>query len=218
MMKTQHFGKTTILFLLMVYVISPQLVFGQNKNQKSIDSKVQKFLDGSRDSWSDWNVPYLDGQVLHDLIVEKGYTSALEIGTSTGHSSIWIAWGLSKTGGKLISIEIDEGRYKQAQDNIKKAGLIEFVDLKLADAHELVKKLNGPFDFVFCDADKDWYKQYFMDIDPNLKKGGCFTAHNVRDNFKGIKEFLSYVNSLENYETSIDKTSSSGISMSFKKY
>jgi len=58
-----------------------------------------------------------DGQLLHDLIVEHGYTRALEIGTSTGRSAIWMAWALSKTGGKLITIEIDERRYDEALAN-----------------------------------------------------------------------------------------------------
>ena len=48
-----------------------------------------------------------------------------------------------------------------------------------SDAHKLVKELKGPFDFVFSDADKEWYKNYFIDIDPKLKVGGCFTAHNI---------------------------------------
>src|SRR5690606_10285394 len=91
-------------------------------------------------------------------------TSAIEIGTSTGHSTIWMAWALSKTGGKLITIEIDEGRYNKAIENIAAAGLSEFVDARLGDAHELVKKIAGPIDFVFSDADKTWYTQYFKDL------------------------------------------------------
>ena len=68
------------------------------------------------------NVPGEDGQALYDLVVEKGYKNALEIGTSTGHSAIWIAWALSKTGGKLITVEIDEGRHREALANFEKAG------------------------------------------------------------------------------------------------
>lgn len=71
----------------------------------SLDARVEKFLNAKRSDWHDWNVPYQDGKVLHDLIVDNQYTRALEIGTSSGHSAIWIAWALSKTGGKLITIE-----------------------------------------------------------------------------------------------------------------
>ena len=63
------------------------------------DDRVQKFLEDNRNNWHDLNVPYEDGKVLFDLIVKNNYKSALEIGTSTGHSTIWLAWALSKTGG-----------------------------------------------------------------------------------------------------------------------
>jgi len=62
---------------------------------------VKKFLETHRGKWVDWNVPEVDGKVLHGLIIKNNYTKALEIGISTGHSAIWIAWALSKTGGKL---------------------------------------------------------------------------------------------------------------------
>ena len=183
---------------------------------KELDATVEKFLDENRRNWHDLNVPYNDGRTLFDLIVKNNYTRALEIGTSTGHSSTWMAWALSKTGGKLITIEIDEERYKTALKNFKKAGVEEFIDARLADAHQLVKELKGPFDFVFSDADKEWYTQYFKEVEPKLVVGGCFTAHNVTDGFGDVKRFLNYVRSLPNYETTIDRSSSSGISVSYK--
>jgi len=182
-----------------------------------LDAMVKRFLTENRTKWHDWNVPYEDGKVLYDLIIKNNYKRALEIGTSTGHSGIWIAWALSKTDGRLITIEIDKDRYRRALGNFKKAGVERFIDAKLADAHQLVRELEGPFDFVFSDADKEWYTQYFKDVDPKLVKGGCFTAHNVTDSFGGIKEFLDYVRSLPNYQTTIDRSSSSGISISYKR-
>jgi len=186
-------------------------------DHKSTDARVKEFLAKNKNNWHDLNVPYEDGEVLYRLIVENQYKSALEIGTSTGHSTIWLAWAMSKTGGKVITIEIDEGRHREALKNIKEAGLEKFVDARLADAHVLVKNLAGPFDFVFSDADKGWYVQYFKETDPKLSIGGCFTAHNVTNGFSGVGEFLEYVKSLENYTTTIDKTSSSGISISYKR-
>jgi len=188
-----------------------------HQTSRELDAKVEKFLNENRGRWYDWNVPYEDGKVLFSLIVKNNYRRALEIGTSTGHSAIWMAWALSKTGGRLITIEIDEDRYKMALKNFKKAGVEEFIDARLADAHELVKELKGQFDFVFSDADKEWYTQYFKDVNPKLIVGGCFTAHNVTDGFGGIKEFLAYIRSLPNYQTTIDRSSSSGISISYKK-
>jgi predicted O-methyltransferase YrrM len=193
-------------------------VFAQKSGaSKNLDAMVERFLNENRRNWHDLNVPYVDGKTLFNLIVKNNYRRALEIGTSTGHSAIWMAWALSKTGGRLITIEIDEGRYKTALKNFKKAGVEEFIDARLADAHQLVKELKGPFDFVFSDADKEWYTQYFKEVDPKLVVGGCFTAHNVTDGFSDVKRFLDYVRTLPNYETTIDRSSSSGISISYKK-
>jgi predicted O-methyltransferase YrrM len=207
-----------ISFILFLSIsINPAISKEPEKN-KNLDEKVGKFLESHRNQWVDWNVSEVDGKVLYDLIIRNNYTKALDIGTSTGHSAIWIAWALSKTGGKLITIEIHEGRYKKALANFKEAGLSEYIDARLADAHELVKELEGPFDFIFSDADKEWYKNYFVALDPKLEVGGCFTAHNVTwKSSRGIKEFLDYVLSLPNFETKIDRSSQQGISISCKK-
>jgi len=216
--RTSMKGLITCMCLSILLVGTVLSAFAQKTaTSKDLDAKVEKFLNDNRRNWHDLNVPYKDGQTLFNLITKNNYTRALEIGTSTGHSSIWMAWALSKTGGKLITIEIDEDRYKTALNNFKKAGLEEFIDARLADAHQLVKELKGPFDFVFSDADKEWYTQYFKDVDPKLVVGGCFTAHNVTDGFGDVKRFLNYVRSLPNYETTIDHSSSSGISISYKK-
>jgi predicted O-methyltransferase YrrM len=204
--------------MLMFFMMSSIFVSAQQSDeQQKIDKKVSDFLNSRKGEWRYWNVPYQDGKVLFDIIVKNKYTSALEIGTSTGHSTIWLAWAMSKTGGKVITIEIDKGRYKTAMDNIKKAGLEDYVDARLADAHELTKTIEGPFDFVFSDADKGWYTQYFKDVDPKLEVGGCFTAHNVANSYGGAQEFLEYVQSLPNYSTNVNEASGSGISVSYKK-
>ena len=123
---------------------------------------------------------------------------------------------MSKTGGKVITLELNERRHKEALKNIAEAGLSDYVDARLGNAHSLVKQLPGPFDFVFSDADKDWYKQYFIDLESKLKPGGCFTTHNVADGLAG-DDFLSYVNSHPLFTTAIDRTSRAGIMISYKK-
>jgi predicted O-methyltransferase YrrM len=203
--------------LLLVWFMAATDVKAQSSaSNETLDARVQGFLDSMNGRWRDLNIPYEDGQVLYNLIVKNNYRRALEIGTSTGHSAIWIAWALSKTSGKLITIEINEDRYKRSLQNFAQAGVSPYIDARLADAHTLVKELTGPFDFVFSDADKDWYTQYFQDIDAKLTVGGCFTAHNVLDGFAGAERFLDYVRKQTNYTTTIDRTSRSGISISCK--
>ncbi|UCF89870.1 MAG: class I SAM-dependent methyltransferase [Desulfobacterales bacterium] len=200
----------------MNFAIQPAMCAEPQEN-RDLDAKVALFLEGHKSQWRDWNIPYADGKILYDLVVKNKYRRALEIGTSTGHSAIWIAWALSKTGGRLITIEIDAGRYKQALANFDAAGLSDYIDARLADAHELVVKLEGPFDFVFSDADKDWYKNYFILLAPKLEVGGCFTAHNASNRgIAGIREFMDYVTALPNFRTTLDTTSRAGISISYK--
>jgi len=201
--------------VLMAAALPPSPTRGQaGPAPGDLDARVRGFLDRARGDWHDLNVPYEDGQALHDLIVKKGFTRGLEIGTSTGHSGIWIAWALSKTGGNLVTIEIDERRHRTALKNFEAAGVAKYVDTRLADAHQLVKELPGPFDFVFSDADKEWYTQYFKDLEAKVPVGGCFTAHNVLDGFAGVDAFLDYVRARPNYATMIERTSRSGISVS----
>ena len=220
--------KISFLVFLMCLCLLALPGFSQVVDQeKKIDEKVKKFLESLKYGWRDMNVPEVDGKALYDLVIKNKYKKALEVGTSTGHSAIWIAWALSKTGGKLITIEIDRRRYNQAVENFKEAGLIEFIDARLADAHELVPKLEGPFDFIFIDADKDWYTNYAKSLVTKLEVGGCLTAHNVSEytmSRRGRRggsvtgNFLEYMRSLPFMETSIfQDRRSSGLSISYKR-
>jgi predicted O-methyltransferase YrrM len=224
-MKRESLMKLILFTILSLIFIVNNTQAQSGTSNRELDEKVKKFLVDHSHYWFDMNIPASDGQLLYDLIIKGNYKSALEIGTSTGHSGIWIAWAMSKTGGKLVTIEIDEGRYKTALENFKQVGLSEYIDARLADAHTLVKELKGPFDFVFSDADKEWYKNYFVDLDPKLKVGGCFTAHNISDRGRGGNRgggyggpgaFLEYVRSLRNYETTVNNTGS-GLSISYKR-
>lgn len=189
----------------------------QPDDQAEIDRKVRAFLSKHSGEWYDMNVPVKDGKLLYDLILENNYQHALEIGTSTGHSSIWMAWALSKTGGRLVTIEIDEKRHREALKNFKEAGVSDFIDARLEDAHTLVPKLEGPFDFVFSDADKSWYRNYFLAVDPKLKINGCYTTHNVsnRPGYGSNSEYLEFLKSLPNYSTTVN-SEGNGMAISYK--
>jgi caffeoyl-CoA O-methyltransferase len=217
-----------ILLCLSLGLISHGAFCQELKTDTTLDKQVKSFLDSRSRMWRDANVPYADGQLLYDIIVKNKYTRALEIGTSTGHSATWIAWALSKTGGKLITIEIEESKYRQALANFKEAGLSAYIDARLANAHDLVEELKGPFDFVFSDADKDWYINYFKALAPRLAIGGCYVTHNVsagggfgrgfgRGGMGGASgDYYSYVTGLSNFESTTNN-SGNGVLISYKR-
>jgi predicted O-methyltransferase YrrM len=183
--------------------------------ETALDAKVAAFLQQHEFGWRDVNVPSANGRALYDLVVSRRLTRALEIGTSTGHSAIWIAWGLSKTGGRLVTIDIDEGRQGEANRNFVAAGLSSYIDARLADAHDLVPRLEGPFDFVFIDADKDWYTRYARAVLPKLVAGGCLAAHNVSPGHRRqmTGDFYDYISGLPDMET----TFQAGVLVSCKR-
>lgn len=211
-------------WLLTLFAALASVLALDAQGNPDLDARVQKFLDTNRGRWRDMNVPAVDGQTLHDIVVKRKYTRALEIGTSTGHSGIWIAWALSKTGGKLITIDIDEPRHREALKNFEAAGVSRFIDARLGDAHAIVPALEGPFDFVFSDADKDWYKNYLLAVLPKLTVGGCYATHNVsgggsagRGRFRGGRrdDYYEFLLAQPNLETTVD-TRGGGLAISYK--
>lgn len=213
-------GLLAILFTLTLPSYSQVL-----EADSALDEKVKAFLGKMSNRWHDWNVPEADGKILYDIIVQNQYKRALEVGTSTGHSALWMAWALSKTGGKLMTIEIDEDRYRQALANFKDAGLSDYIEAQNADAHQLVKDLPGPFDFVFIDADKDWYLNYAKALIPKIEPGGCITAHNVEERVPALRggyisdtdRYYQYMKDLPEFETRVHPISQAGIAVSYKK-
>ena len=93
-----------------------------------------------------------DGRFLRFLVVSSGAKRVVEIGGANGYSAIWIGLGLRETGGRLVTIEYDPARAKDAEANIRAAGLSDVVQVVAGDAFKAIPGLTGTFDFVFLDA------------------------------------------------------------------
>ena len=132
-----------------------------------------------------------DGRFLRLLVTSKGTQRALEIGTASGYSAIWIGLGLRDTGGRLVTIEYDKARAAEAVQNIKKAGLSDVVHVVTGDALKEISKQTGPFDFAFVDAWKRDYQRYFDLVFPKLDRGALFLAHNVVNKRDEMGDFLT---------------------------
>ena len=158
-----------------------------------------------------------DGRFLRMLIASNGATRALEIGAASGYSAIWMGLGLRETGGRLTTIEYEPARAREAEANIRRAGLSEIVAVVAGDGFKAVPQLPGEFDFVFLDAWKKDYQRFFDLVFPRLRPGGLFVAHNVVNKRDEMKDFLATIHSHPRLFTSIVSPSGEGVSVSWKR-
>src|SRR6202158_4762083 len=100
------------------------------------------------------NLEPASAQLLSILVRASGATRALEIGTSNAYSTIWLAWSLAPAGGRIVSIDRNPDKHALARENLRRADLLDRVELLTGDATEIVRELAGPFDLVFLDADR----------------------------------------------------------------
>ena len=157
-----------------------------------------------------------DGRFLRVMAASGGAKRALEIGSASGYSAIWIGLGLRQTGGHLTTIEFDVARARTAADNIRRAGLADVVTVVPGDAFKEVPRLAGDFDFVFLDAWKRDYKRYFDMIVPRLAPRGLLLAHNVVNKQAEMRNFLDAIQNNPSLFTTIVKPSGEGMSVSYK--
>ena len=117
--------------------------------------------------------------LLSILIKAAKTRTILELGSSYGYSTVWLAEAARATGGKLITVEISAEKQNYARHMLAKAGLAEYVDFRLGDARETLVSLKGPFDFVLLDLWKDQYIPCFDLFYPQLGKGAFIAADNM---------------------------------------
>jgi predicted O-methyltransferase YrrM len=158
-----------------------------------------------------------DGRFMRLVVLATRTKRALEIGTASGYSAIWIGLGLKETGGHLVTIEYDKQRAAEAVTNIKRAGLADVVSVIQGDALAEIPKISASFDFVFCDAWKRDYQKYFNLVFPALNKGGVFLAHNVVNKSSEMADFLKTIRTDPRVVSSIVSPGSEGMSISYKR-
>jgi len=158
-----------------------------------------------------------DGRFLRLLVTSSGSKRALEIGAASGYSAIWIGLGLRETGGRLVTIEYDPQRAKEAQANIAKAGLSDIVQVVPGDAFAAIPGIQGQFDFVFLDAWKRDYQRFFDRVYPRMPGRALFVAHNVLNKKSEMGDFLTTIATHPNLFTTIVAPSGEGVSVSVKR-
>jgi len=125
------------------------------------------------------------GELLNLILRLKNAKNILEVGTSTGYSTIWCAEAIYEQSGKIITIEQNPNKIKRAKENFQKAGIASMITIKKGLAMQILQELNSQkeywefFDFVLIDADKENVIEYFDLILPMVSVGGVIITDNM---------------------------------------
>jgi len=142
------------------------------------------------------------GELFNMILRLKNAKNMLEVGTSTGYSTIWCAESISEQSGKIITIEQNPSKIKRAKKNFQKAGVTDSVTIKEGSAMQILTELNLEqrykdfFDFVLIDADKENVIKYFDLILPMVSVGGVIVTDNMlypekyREEMKKFSDYL----------------------------
>jgi len=142
------------------------------------------------------------GELLNMILRLKNAKNMLEVGMSTGYSTIWCAEAISEQSGKIITIEQNQNKIKRAKENFQKARVTDTIIIKKGLAIQILTELNSQqkyrdfFDFVLIDADKESVIEYFDLIFPMVSVGGVIVTDNMlypKKFRKDMKIFSDYL-------------------------
>ena len=139
-------------------------------------------------------------RLLSILVRSSRATRVLEVGTSNGYSTIWLASAVAEAGGRVISIDRNPEKQTMARENLRRAGLIDSVDLRLGEASAVVRELDGPFDLVFFDGDRTSAPEQLRLLLPKLASAVLVVADNVLSHPREIARYLAAVGKLEGFD------------------
>jgi predicted O-methyltransferase YrrM len=158
------------------------------------------------------------GWFLHSLILAKRPARVLELGTSYGFSTLFLADAVTQVGGTLVTMELADYKQVAARKMIDKAGLCAVVDFRLGDAVALINADPGTFDFVLLDIWKDLYIPCLRAVYPKLADEGIIAADNIIEPpmfREDVRKYRAAVGSLSDMQTMLLPIGS-GIELSIK--
>ncbi|HWK26019.1 MAG TPA: O-methyltransferase [Solirubrobacter sp.] len=140
------------------------------------------------------NVEPETAELLGVLVRALQARRVLEIGTSNGFSTIWLADAAEAVGGHVVSLEIEAARSAQAAENVAEAGVASFVELRVQDAGEALAAFgDAAFDLIFLDAERPHYAGYWPDLVRVLRANGLLVVDGTLSHARELVEFSELV-------------------------
>ncbi|MBT3756802.1 MAG: hypothetical protein HOK80_08005 [Candidatus Cloacimonetes bacterium] len=161
-----------------------------------------------------WNIQQETAELLYTFVIAKSPKQILEIGTSNGFSTFWLSLAAEQCNAIIDTIEVDEGRFKLAKENLaNRKNIIQ----RFGKAEYIIPELTDKYDLVFIDAGKINYINYIKLLQNKLNNNSTIIADNVISHKDTVKEYLDYIESSELFE-SVTLNIDSGLNIaSFKK-
>ncbi|WP_319522050.1 O-methyltransferase [uncultured Desulfosarcina sp.] len=160
------------------------------QNDRIQTDKSKKYLNITRDT----------GEFFTVLVKATKAKNILELGTSNGYSTLWLASALPENG-TVTTIERSEQKAKEAKANFERTNLLERIQLLIGNASDLLNDLKGEFDIIFLDADRSAYISFIPHILRLLKSGGIMICDNAFSHEEELKEFMEFFINRSEYTT-----------------
>lgn len=177
--------------------------------------KVLENLEKTREEF--WNIPREVAEFLFLLILDRGYKTVLEIGTSNGYSGIWLAEALRNVNGKLYTIESNyKKRFPLSQANFQEAGVTEYIEQILGHAPEDIPTEPKTFDLAFFDATKKEHLKFFNALKSRINPGGVIISDNIISHQEAMKPYIDAAHAEPGWHSEILNLGQ-GIMLSWKK-
>jgi len=141
------------------------------------------------------------GRFLYVLALARGAKSIVEVGTSHGYSTLWLAAAAQANGGKVVTCDIDPERLSAARRNFAEAGLADVIEVVEGDARETLRARSEPVDLIFIDSQKSLYETFFDIVYQRLVKGGLVVADNTLSHEDELADYIAYVENHPNLES-----------------
>jgi len=175
-----------------VQAVLKELEFWGRENDRVQTDRSLKMLNLERET----------AALVRALVIGRQPRRILEIGTSNGYSTIWLAASVA-AGGRVTSIDRNPRKLQMAKDNLERSGLLGRTELLLGNASEVVTGIDGPIDVVFFDGDRLSAPEQLARLVPKLSANALLLADNVLSHREEIAGYLAAIQKLTDFEHTI---------------